>query len=85
MPRKIKGYIDFGFDDPSTTGKVLGIYYAIMKKSPKRFKINPDFENKKLETDIFFKGRIRLYYIIYIILKVYFNKDFKYVLKHKNQ
>lgn len=82
-PRKIKGYLNFGFDDPSTTGKVLGVYYAIMKKSPKKFKINPDFENKRLETDLFLKGRIRLYYIVYIILKIYFNKDFKYVLKHK--
>ena len=84
-PRKIKGYLNFGFDDPSTTGKVLGIYYAIMKKSPKKFKINPDFENKRLETDLFLKGRIRLYYLIYIFIKVYFNKDFKYVLKYKNK
>ena len=84
-PRKVKGYFNFGFDDPSTTGKVLGLYYAIMKKSPKKFKINPDFENKRLETDLYLKGRIRLYYLVYIILKIYFNKDFKYVLKHKNK
>lgn len=82
-PRKVKGYLKFGFADPSTTGKALGIYFAIMKKSPKKFSINPDFENKIFETDLFLKGRIRLYYVIYILIKIYLNKDFKYVLKHK--
>lgn len=84
-PHTVKGYLNFGFDDPSVTGKVLGVYYAIMKKNPKKFSINPDFENKRLETDVLFKGRICLYYLVYIILKVYFNKDFKYVLKQKNK
>ncbi|MBQ3545750.1 MAG: DUF2953 domain-containing protein [Lachnospiraceae bacterium] len=84
-PHTVKGYLNFGFDDPSVTGKVLGVYYAIMKKNPKKFSVNPDFENKRLETDVLFKGRICLYYLVYIILKVYFNKDFKYVLKQKNK
>lgn len=81
-PRKIKGYLNFGFEDPSMTGKVLGVYYAIMKGCPKKFNLNPDFENKRLEADVFLKGRIRLYYVIYIVLRIYLNQDFKYVLKH---
>lgn len=82
-PRKVKGYVNFGFEDPSVTGKVLGGYYMFTKGGFKKLKVNPDFDNKVFETDAFFKGRIRLYYLLYIALKIYMNEDFKHVLERR--
>ncbi len=81
LPTKAKGSVYFGLDDPATTGKILagaGIFYA---KYGKWLAITPDFENKVIEADLFIKGRIRFFTIAVIALKVYFNKDVKYVIK----
>ncbi|MBP5159794.1 MAG: hypothetical protein ILP10_05785 [Lachnospiraceae bacterium] len=81
LPRKVRGYVHFGLDDPATTGKILagaGMFYA---KYGKWLTIDPDFENKVIEGDLFLKGHIRLITLLVIALRVYFNKDVKYVIK----
>ncbi|MBQ3584643.1 MAG: DUF2953 domain-containing protein [Lachnospiraceae bacterium] len=79
-PRKIKGYLNFGFDDPSQTGKVLGLIYMFSRGTSKNFQINPDFENKVLEGDMQLKGRIQVYYLLIIAYNLYKDKNFREVL-----
>ena len=81
-PRKLTGYLDFGFDDPSITGRVLGILSVFLPQVGKTFDINPDFDKSHLECDITSSGRIYLIYLIYIAISTYFNKNIKYVLKY---
>ena len=81
-PRKLSGYLDFGFDDPSITGRVLGVLSVFLPQVGKTFDINPDFEKSHLECDITSSGRIYLFYLIYIAASTYFNKNIKYVLKY---
>ena len=81
-PRKLSGYLDFGFDDPSITGRVLGALSVFLPQVGKTFDINPDFEKSHLECDITSSGRIYLFYLIYIAASTYFNKNIKYVLKY---
>lgn len=76
-PRKIKGHIHFGFEDPSITGKLLGAIYAITKGGSKYFLINPDFENKIIEGEIHAKGRIYVFKLLLIVWHVYKNENFK--------
>lgn len=82
-PRKIRGYLNYGFEDPSYTGKSLGLIYLILKGNTGKFKISPDFENKHLETEVHMKGRVRLYYFLIIALQVYKNKNFKVFLERR--
>ena len=81
-PRKLSGYLDFGFDDPSITGRVLGILSVFLPQVGKTFDINPDFEKSHLECDITSSGRIYLFYLIYIAASTYFNKNIKYVIRY---
>ena len=81
-PRKLSGYLDFGFDDPSITGRVLGVLSVFLPQVGKTFDINPDFEKSHLECDITSSGRIYLFYLIYIAASTYFNKNIKYVIRY---
>lgn len=81
-PRKLSGYLDFGFDDPSITGRVLGVLSVFLPQIGKTFDINPDFEKSHLECDITSSGRIYLFYLIYIAASTYFNKNIKYVIRY---
>ena len=74
-PRKIKGYLYFGFEDPSMTGKVLGVVYAVIRGGMKQFHIYPDFDRKRLETDLAITGRIRLYFFVLLVIRLYRNRD----------
>ena len=81
-PRKLSGYLDFGFDDPSITGRVLGVLSVFLPQVGKTFDINPDFEKSHLECNITSSGRIYLFYLIYIAASTYFNKNIKYVIRY---
>ena len=82
-PKKIKGYLIFGFDDPSYTGKTLGLIYMFSRGTRKNFQIKPDFENKVFETDVHVKGRIQVYYLLIIAYRFYKNKNFREVLERR--
>lgn len=81
LPRKINGTLDYGFEDPSITGYITAVFGALYGKLGRAFTFRPDFEKKILETDIDFKGRIRLGRFVEIALKVLFNKDFRHSYK----
>ncbi|MGI6011009.1 MAG: DUF2953 domain-containing protein [Ruminococcus sp.] len=58
MPRKVKGYVRFGFDDPALTGQTLGAVSMILPLYKSRFLVIPVFDEKILEGDVLLKGRI---------------------------
>lgn len=86
-PRKIKGYIHFGFEDPSYTGQTLGIlsifYGRFQKRFYKKFKICPDFENKIIEGKAYISGRVQVYVLLLIAFKLYKNKNLKIVMERR--
>lgn len=82
-PRRIKGYVHFGFDDPSYTGNLLGLIYMILKGSPKEFRINPDFENKVFDGEIHAKGRVQCYLLLIIGIRLYKNDNLKLLLERR--
>ncbi len=77
LPQKVRGYAEFGFDDPSTTGKVLGGISALYGMTGPLLDLCPDFRNKIFNCDLVIKGRIRIFTVALILLLLYFNKELK--------
>ena len=74
LPRKLKATVGFGFEDPSTTGSVLGmasIFYGIYGEN---LELEPDFDNQVLYGKYNLKGHIRIFSICITALKLYRNK-----------
>ncbi|MCR5673325.1 MAG: hypothetical protein K6F87_06375 [Lachnospiraceae bacterium] len=74
-PRRIKGFVHFGTDDPALTGKILMYLSMIYPILPRKLIIEPGFE----DTDIYgygdIKGYIRLITPGVAILRFMTNKD----------
>ncbi|MCR4806456.1 MAG: DUF2953 domain-containing protein [Lachnospiraceae bacterium] len=80
-PRKLKGYVDYGGEDPADTGRVLAIAAVAYPLYSPGLKVNPDFENKVLDFDIVMKGRIYGVVLLKVFTALYFNKKVKRLLK----
>lgn len=81
LPRRIKGYAEYGFDDPSTTGYISAVLGALYGRLGEAFTFNPDFSEKKLNANVKFRGRIRIGRLGLIALRLLLNRDFKYSKK----
>ena len=75
LPQKLNAKITFGFEDPYYTGKVLGWIAALIPIYGDHIDITPDFEKRILKGELKIKGRIRRYKILYLLWRVYKDKD----------
>lgn len=74
LPKKFTAWLHFGFEDPATTGQVLGyicMFYALYGNN---LSLEPDFDQKVLEGRCELKGRIRLGSLTGIIGRLIFYK-----------
>lgn len=74
LPQKLKARIRFGFEDPSTTGNVLGVASVLYGVYGDNLKLEPDFERQVLEGEYCLKGRIRLFTFLLAAWKIFRNK-----------
>ena len=75
LPRRIRGYVHYGLDDPSTTGEILAVISAFYPVISPHLEIVPDFNDKVLEADVHIKGRIHLIYIVGAALRILISPD----------
>ncbi len=80
-PTRIEGDVVLGTGDPAATGQVIGAIAALYGFLPKKLKITPDFEEKRYEGNLHVKGRIRLIHVLAAALKLFFDKNVRYVVK----
>lgn len=83
FPKKIKGNLNIGFDEPHITGQVLGgiaIFYGMFNIDAEKMEINPDFEKEVLKGKLNFKGRGFVCIVLYYVIKFYFDRDIRRVL-----
>ncbi len=80
-PRRHRIRITFGTGDPAATGEILGAIYAAAALIGINIVVTPDFDNKIFECYAEFKGRIRVFTLGMIALKLYRNKDFKKLIR----
>ncbi|MFU0826867.1 MAG: hypothetical protein ACFWTJ_04910 [Lachnoclostridium sp.] len=81
-PTKFRLEMEFGTGDPASTGQVLGglsILYSFVGDS---VHIVPNFEEEILKGSVNCSGRIRLYTLLIIGIKLVFDKNFRDLLKN---
>ena len=69
-PRKIQGEMEFGFEDPSSTGRLLGLISVVYPVIPAKLEIIPDFQEKRFGCDISARGHFIILYVIINIVKL---------------
>ena len=74
LPIKLSARLRFGFEDPSTTGNVLGIASVFYGIYGDKFELEPDFEQECLEGEYSLKGKIRVITLVCAALKIYRNR-----------
>ena len=87
LPKKIRGYVRFGFEEPHLTGQTLGYIamgFSMFHINLKHMVVEPDFENCVLDGNIRFRGRVLLGVAGLYILKLYFKKEIKEIIKKFN-
>jgi len=73
-PTKGRGTISFGFEDPYTTGRVLQGVSLIYPFCHRQLSIQPVFDEKILEGEGSFTGRIRLGFLLWLAVQIYFDR-----------
>lgn len=82
-PVKYDVNVRYGCEEPYMTGRILGVIAVIYGITGVRFNITPEFEQKVLEGDIYMKGRVRIYRLLLIALRVYKNNKFRKLVFNK--
>lgn len=81
LPRKLRGHIRFGFDDPAVTGIVTGMAAMLYPRYGDTFSLEPDFQERCFEADCQGKGRIHPGFFLYIGVIALRNRDVRMLVK----
>ena len=81
LPRRMRGFIRFGFDDPAVTGIVTGGAALFYPKYRDMLVLEPDFGQECFEADCRGRGRIHPGFFLYMGLKALWNPDVRALLK----
>lgn len=81
LPRRMRGFIRFGFDDPAVTGIVTGGAALFYPKYRDTLVLEPDFGQECFEADCRGRGRIHPGFFLYMGLKALWNPDVRTLLK----
>lgn len=84
-PRKVKGRVHYGFDEPYKTGQVTGYLSLMPFVYQKGLSLEPDFYNKVIEGHIYMRGHIQLGYLLRIVLNINIWRTVMVVRKLVNQ
>lgn len=74
-PRRMRGKVIFGTGDPCSTGELLGVLALFYAWYGNGVQIIPDFEQKRIEGNVSFRGRIRMITLICIAWRIIKKKD----------
>lgn len=75
FPRDISGSIVFGLDDPYLTGKILELFAILHAGTGDMLKVIPLWDEKKIQWNLEFSGRISIIYMLFQICRLRFNRD----------
>ena len=85
FPKKIEGWLRFGTGDVYTEGQYLSYLCLLYPLYGRKFEIKPEWDEEVFETDAAFYGRITMFIILLVILKVLFNKKVKLLRNNYNR
>lgn len=81
LPRKLQGQVRFGFEDPYTTGQILTYISPFYGLYAKTLDVEPVFGEKVMEGELHLKGHIRVASMLWIVIRVFLNKNFRKILR----
>ena len=88
-PRRIKGRVHFGLEDPADTGQALAYLAMVYPVLPRKLYIVPDFEDNVFEGNLLIKGYFTIFRLLVSFVRIYFDKDFKRLTRiykrHRNK
>ena len=82
FPQKLKGTLAFGFSDPADTGYITGIAAIFYPKYGESFSLYPNFERRMFEAQCEGRGRIRLGYILVLVVSILKEKSVRAMIKN---
>lgn len=81
FPRRGKGNVTFGFEDPYLTGQVLTYGSVIYPFCHKHLNLYPVFDQAVFTADGNFRGRIRVGTVLLIGIRMLLDRNFRILLK----
>ena len=81
-PKKLKGTVHYGFEDPYHTGQVLAALGVVYPWLGEAVSVYPDFEKRILQGDLYVKGTVRALYVVMLIWKLVWCKDVRMTYHH---
>lgn len=76
-PRKMKGRVRFGFDDPYTTGQILTVVSPFYGWYAKNVQIIPVFDGQALDGELVLRGRICIGAVLLTAGRMLLDKNFR--------
>jgi len=76
-PKVLRGTIFFGTGDPCTTGRILGVAAILYAAYGKGIQVLPDFEEARLEGELYVKGRLSVITLLLIVIKIFRSNEWK--------
>lgn len=76
-PRRIRGYLRFGTDDPSVTGQLTGLIYLMLPARAERYSVEPQFNETVFETETVCSGHIRALHVLRVFWRAFRDKKLR--------
>ena len=70
LPTRLKVRGNYGFEDPSLTGKITGVLCALPPRLQKDIRVQPHFQEECLDGEAVLQGRIRLGSLVWPAIKI---------------
>ena len=74
-PKKLQGNVEFGFEDPYITGRVLAFASIFFPFYGECISIKPNFEENVLDGDLYLKGKIKISYFVTMGIRIILSKN----------
>lgn len=81
LPRKVSGTLVYGSGDPCSTGQALGVLAVLYARYGELLLIQPDFEEKRFECNVDLKGRMQIFALLRLTIKVIKNQELKQLIR----
>lgn len=81
QPTMLSIRLNFGFDDPATTGYALGLLSLLYPVYTDHIQLYPDFENQVLKGECTARGRLRASVFLFVVCQLIFDKDVRRIIK----
>ena len=81
LPRRVKGKLRFGFDDPYTTGQVLMYLAPFYGLYARKLELIPVFEEPVLDGELYLKGKVLIGTVLVLAALMILYRNFRSLLK----